>query len=258
MRNKKLVLFLSLIFPSLFVGAESSRELDFYGEKIGYVLKAGFITIGRVDIEYHKDTLNCGGYVEVNARSTGIVNFIKDVHYRFDACYDPAIGHAIRSSRYIKEGSYIDVDEVNYFRDVITDSLLVTTEDNDSIVVQSDIYDILIAFFHFRGHYINSKLEEGKTTYIKTFFVDGEWPLNIKYVGKEKIDTDLGEARCYKFLPETEVGRYFKTKEDMTMWVTSNKYLIPVKIEARLKIATLTAEIETYQRPDKFKTTKNN
>ncbi len=256
MSIKKFVLILSLILPGLFADAESGKELDYYGEKIGYVLKAGFITIGRVDIEFHRDTLNCGGYIVVDARNTGIVNFLKDVHYRFDACYDPIIGHAIQSSRYVKEGSYIDEDEVFYHRDLIPDSLLITTEDNDSIVVQPEIYDIIVAFFHFRSQYINSRLIEGETTHIKTFFVDTEWPLNIKYDGKEKIDTKLGEAKCYKFLPETEVGRYFKTTEDMSMWVTSNKYLIPVRIEANMKIATFTAEIESYQRPEKYQTTK--
>jgi hypothetical protein len=51
-------------------------------------------------------------------------------------------------------------------------------------------------------------------------------------------------------MPETMVGRYFKTTEDMSMWVTANRHLVPVKFEVRLKIATLVAEIDTYKKKD--------
>ena len=228
---------------------------DYFGEKIVYTLKAGIFQIGVVEIEFLPDANGCGAYILCNARSTGVVNFLKDVHYKFDVCMDSSNGMAIKSSRYIKEGNYTDTDQVFYNRRHLSDSVLAITEDADSTVIGQDVHDILLAFFQFRKNYINASLQIDTTYQLKTFFVDEEWDLNIKYGGKEKIKTKLGEANCHKFLPETEVGRYFKTREDMRFWVTSNKYLIPLLIEVKMKIATFTAEIESYQRPYKFRQT---
>ena len=43
------------------------------------------------------------------------------------------------------------------------------------------------------------------------------YPLKIKYLGKEEIETDLGEFNCLKFRPMVEKGRVFKEEEDMTL-----------------------------------------
>jgi hypothetical protein len=91
--------------------------------------------------------LDCGAYVICNARSTGLVNFVKDVHYRFDACFDTTTGYASQSSRKIKEGNYHDYDEVYYDRSTRSDSTIVITEDKDTLIVPKDVYDILVAFF---------------------------------------------------------------------------------------------------------------
>jgi hypothetical protein len=222
---------------------------DYFGEKIEYSLKVGFFQVGKVDIAFSGDSSDCGAYVICNARSTGLVNFVKDVHYRFDACLDTTTGYASQSSRKIKEGNYHDYDEVYYDRSTRSDSTIVITEDKDTLIVPKDVYDILVAFFQFRKNFIHPSLEPGNMIRIKTFFVDEEWDLNIKYAGKETIKTQLGKAKCYKFLPETEVGRYFKTKEDLTLWVTANKNLIPVKIDAKMKVGTFSADIVSYRKP---------
>jgi hypothetical protein len=224
---------------------------DYFGERISYSLKVGFLQVGEVDINFEAATNNCDAYIVCNAYSTGLVSFLKDIHYKFDACLDTSNGHALKSSRTIKEGSYNDYDEVFYDRITRPDSTIVTTESNDTVIIPNHVYDILVAFYQFRKNYIHSGLEEGDMINIETFFVDSEWDLDIKYVGKEKVNTNLGTAKCYKFMPRTEVGKFFKTEEDMVMWVTANKYLIPVKIQVKLKVGTLTADIISYKRADR-------
>lgn len=219
---------------------------DYYGEHITYDLKVGFFQIGEVDINFRGDSTACDAYITSKARSTGLVNFIKDVHYEFDACVDTSLGYTLQSKRKIKEGSFYDYDEVYYDRTSRPDSTIVTTEDNDTLLVPPGIYDILFAFFQFRKSYISPTMKEGTVFTLHTFFVDKEWDLIIEYAGKEQIKTDLGTTTCYKFLPKTEVGEYFQTEEDMVIWITANRHRIPVLIEVKMKVATFTAQITSY------------
>jgi hypothetical protein len=251
--------FLLFIFIAFqFQGFAQKNKLavpDYYGESMEYILRAGVFPIGRVDILFRGDSVGCGAYLECNARSTGLVNFIKDVKYVFTACVDTTTGFTINGSRDIKEGSFIDLDKVYYDRKSRKDSTIAITEDNDSIVVPKDIYDVFFAFYQFRRNFIYPDMPIGTVIHFKTFFVDYEWDLFIKYAGKEIIETKYGEVNCYKFLPRTEVGTYFKTSEDLAIWVTTNKYLMPVKFEAKLRVATLHADIENYTMANKFKKT---
>lgn len=247
--KKTFYTFLFISCSLLSFGQQSNFKLpDYYGEHIRYELKVGFFQIGEVDIVFRGDSVECGAYVSCFARSTGVAGFLKDVRYDFDACVDTSLGYTTLSKRWIREGDFTDYDEVIYQREVIPDSTRIITEDNDTIIVGAEVYDILFAFFQFRKNYIKPGMAIGDSVILKTYFVDEEWDLNIRYGGMEKIKTELGSANCHIFHPATEPGKYFKTTNDMTMWVTANRHRIPLRIEAKMKLATFTAEIVEYKR----------
>ncbi len=241
---------LSLLVP-FFIQTENLKVPDYAGERMEYSLKAGAFNVGKLDIEFRNDTMNCPAYIICNARSTGAITIIKNVHYMFDACMDTSTGHAIKSSRIIREGNHYDYDQVRYNRKARSDSALAILATKDTLVISKEAYDILVAFFQFRKNYIHPDLKENSFIRLKTFFVDTPWDLNIRYAGKEAIKTEYGTVTCYKFFPQTMVSHYFKTTEDITIWVTANKSLIPVKFEARMKVATFTADLQNYVLPKK-------
>jgi len=65
---------------------------------------------------------------------------------------------------------------------------------------------------------------------IVTWFTDELYPINMKYLGSEEVRTRAGKIKCYKFNPVTEVGRLFKTEEDVSFWFSADKNFLPVKI----------------------------
>lgn len=250
--NRYILLIFLLCGYLISNGQDKSKSLpDYYGEHIRYELKVGFFQIGEVDISFRGDSIGCGAYVSSFARSTGVVSFLKDVRYDFDACVDTTTGYTTVSRRWIKEGDFVDYDEVHYNRLVMPDSTQIITEDFDTLMVTAEIYDILFAFFEFRKNHISTDMMIGDTTRLHTFFVDKEWDLDIVYGGEEIIKTAVGTANCYVFHPSTEPGKYFKNTDDMTIWVTANRHHIPLRIEARMKLATFTAEIVEYKKDRK-------
>ena len=56
-----------------------------------------------------------------------------------------------------------------------------------------------------------------------TWFTDELYPIRLRYMGMEEVKTRSGKIKCYKFNPVTEVGRLFKTKEDVSFWFSADK-----------------------------------
>jgi hypothetical protein len=77
-----------------------------------------------------------------------------------------------------------------------------------------------------------------------TCFVDKEiWPLKIKFIGKETIDTDLGKYRCLKFRPIVQKGRVFKKEEDLNVWISDDDNHLPMRVKADVLIGSIKMDI---------------
>lgn len=218
-------------------------------EEMIYSLRMGFLSLGEVNISFDIDSLNCGSFIRANARSTGVAKLIKDIRYDFGSCMDPSTGLPYIATRIVREGDDFDESIVFYYHDLRPDSSVVVSEQFDSLVVKKNIYDILSAFYTFRSNYNIGKIKKRKSVTLTTFFVTEVWDLTIRYDGRETLNTILGEKECLRFMPVTEVGRFFKHNDDMTIWVTNDKHRIPVKIYVDLKFGSLTADLNQYIPP---------
>jgi hypothetical protein len=56
-----------------------------------------------------------------------------------------------------------------------------------------------------------------------------------------------GKIKCYKFNPVTEVGRLFKTEEDVSFWFSADKNLLPVKIRFDIFVGAFMVELSSYE-----------
>lgn len=243
-------LSLSATFP------QDTNEIPYYpGELMSYDLRMGLITLGEAEISFVSDSINCGSFIYASAKSVGVAKFIKDIEYTFNACMDPNTGLPKTSTRIIREGEYTNNNIVYYYHDLRPDSSIVYGNKIDSLVVPKNIFDILTGFYHFRSNYLKPGAGNFGTVVIKTFFIDAIWDLTIRYAGIETIETKYGKKECLKIMPVTQVGAFFNSTDDMTIWVTNDKQMIPVKIYVDLKVGSLTADLVKYKAP-KFKTRK--
>jgi hypothetical protein len=69
----------------------------------------------------------------------------------------------------------------------------------------------------------------------------------MKYVGQEEIKTKAGRIECYKFNPVTEVGRLFKTQEDVSFWFSADKNFLPVKIRFDIFVGAFMVDMVNYE-----------
>jgi hypothetical protein len=106
--------------------------------------------------------------------------------------------------------------------------------------------DMISAFYSARNlDFGNAK--EGDIFSLNCFIDKENWPLKIKYVGKEVIKSDVGKIRCLKFRPVVQKGRVFKKEEDLTVWISDDKNHIPVRGQAKILIGSVKMDLTGFK-----------
>jgi hypothetical protein len=221
------------------------------GEKVIYSVKYGVITGGMGSLELTSDTLN-GKEVwhsKFVAKTTGLADAIFKVLDIYESYIDPATELPVKSIRNIREGRYRKYNEVLFDHKTRSDSAILTSELTGIHIAPQGIYDILSCFYYFRNHIlpVESNLKKGELITITTWFTDELYPVNLRYIGIDEVKTKAGRITCYQFNPVTEVGRLFKTEEDVTFWFSSDKNFLPVKVRFDIFVGAFTVEISSYE-----------
>ena len=219
------------------------------GEELTYNVKYGFIKGGEGRFTV-VDTVVGGrhaNHVTVAGRTTGVADIFYEVRDSYETFLDAETQLPVLSKRNISEGRYRYNDMVSYDR--INGTLTKSVKRRDKPVERctqdapQDIVDIIGAFYHARNNAFDSRLAVGDTIYYKTFFSNEVYDLNIRYDGLETISTIFGRTVCYKFTPITEVGRSFKSKDDMHLWITADARRLPVRIKFDMKVGSFTVDL---------------
>lgn len=98
--------------------------------------------------------------------------------------------------------------------------------------------DLLSAIYYARCMDY-SKMKIGEKLYLD-LYLDGEiYPIHLKYLGKETVDTDLGKFRCVKFSPTLLEGDIFKGGDEMVIYATDDDNRLPLLIESPLVVGSV-------------------
>ncbi len=214
------------------------------GESLTYTLRYGIVVGGKAYITVQDEKLNNESvqHVVVKGVTTGMVNAVYKVRDSYESYIVPETELPAKAIRNIREGRYRKYEEVVYERD----SNRVNSTRNGIVEVPENTLDIVSAFFHARNNTFNDDLQPGDTIRYTTYFASEIWTLTIRYMGKETIKSDFGKVECYKFCPLTEVGRAFKSEDDMHVWITADRNRIPIKIKFDLFVGSFTCELVEY------------
>ena len=247
--NIVLVLIFLLITLPL-VAQEEAVEYSPYqpGERLSYLIHYGLINGGTALLYMESDTLfnKNVNHLVISGWTTGIADALFKVRDTYESYIDPETDLPVKAIRDINEGRYKRYNEVTFDRESRSDSTILHSQRSGMVVVEKDIHDILSAFYYLRKYYLPDKLDKGEVIEVNTYFTDELFPLRIRYMGKETIKTKMGKVECFKFNPVTEVGRLFKTEDDMSIWFSRDDNHIPVKIRFKLFIGSIQIDLIAY------------
>ncbi len=223
---------------------ESDNKRFKSGEELVYSLKYGLIHGGNATL-----TLNLTEYdtnqvyhARAYAKSTGITDKLFKVEDVYESYFDPVTCLPYKSIRNISEGGYKFYNEV-YFAH--KDNKLVSQKSGEYIV-PSDIFDVVSSLYYLRQ--LNpDTLKKGDVIPIVAFFGDEIFPFPLRYKGKETVRTKLGKFLCYRFDPVVEVGRIFKTEDDMTIWISADQNMVPIRIRFDMIVGAIKCDLVAYK-----------
>ncbi len=217
------------------------------GEKVDFTINYGVIQGGVATLELKSDTFR-GKEVwhsTLMGKTTGVVDAVFRVLDIYESYIDPETGLPVRSIRNISEGRYRKYNEVIFDHKTRKDSAILTSDLTGVHVTQPGIHDILSCFYYMRNNNLPyyDTLKKGDLITIMTWFTDELYPIRMRYLGVDEIRTKAGKLKCLKFNPVTEVGRLFKTEEDVSFWFTADKNFLPVKIRFDIFVGAFTVEM---------------
>jgi hypothetical protein len=119
------------------------------------------------------------------------------------------------------------------------------TSTNGTFDISACAQDVLSAIYYARNIDFN-QYRPNDTIPVDIFLDDSLYHVYIRYLGKEKLETQAGDYQCIKFRPLLIKGTIFKGGEKMTVWVTDDGNKIPVLVESPIIVGFVRAELFKY------------
>ena len=253
-----------LAFSLIFVGS-SEKQFKYRvvkqdclsaGERMEYRVHYGFINAGEAvmttDKKIHKVNNRSCYKVDVFGRTTGLFDMITTVRDNWGTYIDTSAVVSQMFYQSIKEGKYlkkevIQFDQKNHIAVVNRldkkDSTLIR---KDSIPTLPNMQDLVSGYYHMRTFNYDT-MKEGQIFTVSGFFDDTTYHINVRFLGREKLKTKIGEFDSFLMSPIMPKNSFFRGQNPIKAWISNDKRRIPLKVKAELLIGSVEIDIRSYQ-----------
>ncbi|WP_317898765.1 DUF3108 domain-containing protein [Aurantibacillus circumpalustris] len=216
------------------------------GEVLTYRMHYGIINAGAAILEVKPDILTVNGrsvyHIVGTGYTTGTADWFFKVRDRYETYMDKDALLPWLFVRRVDEGGYKFQQDYKFNHY----TKKVDVGNDQKFDIPMGIQDMVSAFYSVRS----LDLSNAKTGDIFSLdcFLDKEiWPLKIKFMGKEIIETDIGKFRCLKFRPIVQKGRVFKKEEDLNVWISDDNNHIVMRAKADVLIGSVKMDITSVK-----------
>ncbi len=215
------------------------------GEKLRYDLTYNGISAGEGNFEIKPQPKLIAGKPHYHISIVGKSYPVFDPFYRVRDYYESYIDQETLMPsvfiRNVSEGKF--KDQEYYIFDRSKNQIIANKQ---VYADKKDLHDIISAFYYLRCIDFSNK-KTGYTINVESFFDEEVFPMGVQYMGKKVISTtQFGKVRCHVFRPKLIEGRVFQDQQDMTLYVSDDKNQIPVRIESKIYMGIVRAELVKY------------
>lgn len=228
-----------LLISMLVIG--NSLEAQKIREKFTFELRFGWIKGGEATYVV-RDTLIGNQkqvYTRLHGYTTGFANALYAVNDQFESYLSPNDLLPYHSAKNLKEQNYRFTEKVSFDQK----KAIASSNRSGTHFVEEGICDISAIIHHLR---FSGRLEGlRKYEIIEIPFWDtNEWyPLRMRYVGIEKIETNLGRFECLRLEPMSVSGRFFNKSNPVNIWISNDSRKLPVLMELNFSIGSVKCEL---------------
>lgn len=239
-----LVFFLMLTFGHQLSAQELQKKIELVfqvGEELKYKVRYGVFTAGeasvRVDDSDLKFDNNPVFHLSGEGHTAGIFALFNKVRDRYDSYIDRENLMPYLYTDNIREGGYRRNDKARFYQD--KRQIVCNTS---TLKCEKQTFDLVSAYYFARSLDL-TKIKEGDMFSINYYLTNEVAKVDITYVGKERIQTNLGYMNCLKFNPSIQPGRIFKKNSKLYLWITDDGNRIPVKAQVEIILGSVVAEL---------------
>ena len=248
---KKWLIGFCLLLLSLRVIAQndfcSSRNTSFKdGEKLTFRVyyNMGFVWINAGNAHFNLKQEEVNGkkvyHISAEGRTAKSYEWFYKVKDKYETYIDKETMLPVRFVRHVSEGG-IKINQdvaMNHSKgEAISDGKVYT--------IPKCTQDVLSAIYFARNIDYN-KYSPGEKIPFTMFLDDKVYSLYIKYVGKEKITTKMGDYNAIKIVPLLIEGTIFQGGEKMTIWVTDDENHLPLRVESPILVGSIKVDLMGY------------
>jgi hypothetical protein len=245
---KKIRFIVTMLFFTSPLFAQTGSEVFKKGEHLKYRIYYGIINAGYASFDVNEKNTEKDSLYHFKGKgwTTGMTKWFFNVKDTYESFVDKESQFPRYFKRRVNEGGYI----IN--RDIYFDPLEKTAkiEDHKNKTVKEvpveKVHDMISAIYHLRSQNIED-LVIGESLELNMFFDAETFPFKLKYLGTQILKTRFGKIKCFKLRPLVQSGRVFEEEESLTIWVSSDKNRIPVRVKASLAIGALKVDLYQYK-----------
>ncbi len=259
----KIIIWIILFFTPYFFGFDVkndayrivNQECLIPGERIEFRVHYGFINAGeavlKIDEEIYMVNNRPCYKIDIFGRTKGFFDMIKSVRDNWGTYLDTSAVVSQMFYQSIKEGKYLKKEVIEF--DQLNNIALVNRIDKkdstlikkDSFDVPPNIQDIVSGYYHLRTFEYDT-MKADQIFNVTGFFDDTTYTVKVKFMGRKKLKTKIGEFDTFLMSPIMPENTFFRGKNPIKAWISDDKYRIPLKVKAELLIGALEIDIRSY------------
>jgi len=210
------------------------------GEKLVFAVKYFGITagFGILEVKNFLDINNRKAYlIEATAKTSPFFENFYKVRDVITSYMDVFGLFSWKYSKNLEEGSYRN----NSYMEFDHEQGFAKKKEGDKCQIPPFVQDVLSELYYYRAVFTGKENE---------LFIDVAsdeckvYQIVVKKVGEEKVTVDAGEFDCYVVRPFLKYEGIFRQKGDVDIWLTKDKYKMPVLVKSKIVIGTIDAVLQ--------------
>ena len=214
------------------------------GESLDYDITYGPIVAGSATISTTSYEFYAGRKcykVEFTMRSAKFFDIFFKVRDYYSSLIDTAGLFPWRFEQHQKEGGYKKDFEAWFDQ-----------RDHTAKTSEGGPYDIppytqdAVSTFFFARTLNYDTMKVGQEVHFTNFYENKVYPLDVRYLGQEEVETKAGKFHCQIIEPIIVKGGLFRNTGKILVWVTDDSLKVPVKVKTQVAIGSVDAELVDY------------
>jgi len=204
------------------------------GEYLKFSVQYGFIKAGYAYLEVPevKDWKGHSVFTLVaRAESNKFFSSVYKVRNRIESYWDTAGHYSVRYAENRREGKYRTQSEILFDYD----KQQAQYADGQAFPIPPEVQDALSSFYFTRFQ----ALPLGGSVIFDYHASRKSQPLEVKVLGRERVETPAGTFDCVVIEPLLKAGGIFKNKGRLVIWLTDDERRMPVMMKSKVMIGSI-------------------